>query len=196
MRLILFDFDGTLTSVDSLLSFIQYAVGKRIYYMGLLKLSPILAAYTLKLIQNHVAKEKLIAHYFKGWDAQQLKKLADQYSLNQIDKITRPKAMERIRWHQDQGHKIVIVSSSMEIWLKAWCNKNNIDLISTRLEVKNNKITGKFATKNCHGVEKVNRIKESYDLEAYDYIYAYGDSSGDRELLALADECFYKPFRD
>ena len=84
----------------------------------------------------------------------------------------------------------------MECWVKPWCDKNNIDLISTRLEVKDNKLTGKFATKNCYGREKVNRVKEAYDLSQYNHIYAYGDSRGDRELLALADESFYKPFRD
>ena len=155
-----------------------------------------LTFYKLKLIPNHIAKEKLITYFLKDWNADQFQKLADQYSLYQIDKITRPKAIEKIRWHQVEGHKVVIVSASMECWLKAWCQKNGLDLIATKLEVRGGKLTGKFSTKNCHGIEKVNRIKKSYDLKLYDYIYAYGDSSGDKELLALADESFYKPFRN
>ncbi len=195
-QLALFDFDGTITTKDSLSDFIQYAVGKQSYYMGLLKLSPMLTAYTLKFIPNHLAKEKLIAHFFKGWDADQFQKLAEKYSLEQIDMITRPKAIEKIKRHQEQGHKVVIVSASIACWLKAWCAKNNIDLISTQLEIKNNKLTGKFSTKNCYGIEKSNRIKKAYNLDDYDYINAYGDSRGDKELLALADESFYKPFRN
>lgn len=195
-NLALFDFDGTITTKDSLADFIQYAVGKPTYHMGLLKLSPMLTAYTLKLIPNHIAKEKLIGHFFKGWDVDRFKKLAEQYSLEQIDNITRPKAIEKIKWHQEQGHKIVIVSASMEYWLKAWCDKNNIDLISTHLEVKDNKLTGKFASKNCYGIEKANRVQETYNIGDYSHIYVYGDSRGDKELLTLADESFYKPFRD
>ena len=103
--------------------------------------------------------------------------------------------MQKIKWHQEQGHKVVIVSASMESWLKTWCDKNNIDLISTRLEIKDNNLTGKFATKNCSGLEKANRVNEVYDLNDYNYIYAYGDSRGDQELLALADKSFYKPFQ-
>ena len=118
-----------------------------------------LTAYTLKFIPNHLAKEKLIAHFFKGWDADQFQKLAEKYSLEQIDIMTRPKAIEKIKQHQEQGHKVVIVSASMACWLKAWCLKNNIDLISTQLEIKNNKLTGKFSTKNCYGIEKANRVK-------------------------------------
>ncbi|MBF0203412.1 MAG: HAD family hydrolase [Desulfamplus sp.] len=194
-KLALFDFDGTITTKDSLTDFIQYAVGKPSYYIGLFTLSPMLTAYTLKLIPNHIAKENIITHFFKDWDAEQFQELAERYSREEIDKITRPKAMEKIRWHQEQGHKVVIVSASMECWVKAWCDINNIDLISTRLEIKNKKLTGKFATKNCYGIEKVNRVQEAYDISQYDHIYAYGDSRGDKELLALADESFYRPFR-
>jgi len=191
----LFDFDGTITTKDSLTDFIQFAAGKLSYCIGLLMLSPMLIAYTIKIIPNHIAKEKLISHFFKEWDADRFHELAERYSREEIDKIARPKAIEKIRWHQEQGHKVVIVSASIESWVKAWCDKNNIELISTRLEVKDNKLTGAFATKNCYGSEKVNRVREVYDLSKYDRIYAYGDSSGDKELLALADESFYRPFR-
>ena len=196
MKIALFDFDGTITTSDSLVGFLQYAVGKPSYYMGLLKLSPILAAYILKIIPNYKAKELLISHFFKGWNINTFQKLADKYSFEKINKILRLKAIEKIAWHKDQGHKIVIVSASMEYWLKSWCQKNGVELIATKLEVIEDKLTGRFATKNCHGIEKVNRIKEAYDLSKYDYIFVYGDSRGDKELLALADESFYKPFRN
>lgn len=194
--LVLFDFDGTITTRDSLADFIQYATGRFTYYAGLLALSPMLALYKLNLIPNHIAKQKLIAHYFKGWDADYFKKLADRYSLEQIDGITRPRALEKIRWHQEQGHKVVIVSASMECWLKGWCEKQNVDLIATKLEVRDSKLTGKFASRNCYGTEKATGVKQAYDLDLFDRIYAYGDSRGDQELLALADERFYKPFRE
>lgn len=196
MTLALFDFDGTVTEKDSLADFIQFAVGRPRYYLGLVFLSPMLTGYTLKIVPNHIAKERLIAHFFRGWDAEQFRRLAEQYSLEKIDAITRSKAMERVRWHQNEGHDVVIVSASMAEWLQPWCDQNSIVLISTRLEVKEGRLTGRFATKNCYGPEKANRVKAAYDLSRYDHIFAYGDSRGDRELLALADEPFYKPFRD
>jgi len=189
-----FDFDGTLTAKDSMIDFIQYAVGRRSYYLGLLSISPILAAYKLNLISNHVAKERFIAFFFKEWDFLRFQKIADKYSIERIDKIIRPKAMEKIIWHQGQGHKVVVVSASIECWLKKWCEKNNVDLIATQLEIKKDKITGKFATKNCYGIEKVNRIKKKYDLSEFDFIYAYGDSPGDKDMLSIANERHYKYF--
>ena len=195
MILAIFDFDGTISIKDSLVEFIKFSLSKPKYYFGLLKLSPVLTAYAFKFIPNYIAKERLISYFFKGWDEGVFQEISDKYAITQIDKIIRPKAIEKIKWHQEKGHKVVIVSASMENWLKKWCEKNNIELIATRLEAKDGKLTGKFATKNCYGIEKANRIKEQYNLSGYDYIYAYGDSSGDKEMLSLANESFYKPFR-
>jgi HAD superfamily hydrolase (TIGR01490 family) len=189
-----FDFDGTITKKDTLIDFIQFAFSKPTYYFGLFRLTPMLMAYIFKFISNHIAKEKLISYFFKGWVFDRFQAIADQYAITQIDKIVRPKAIEKIAWHQAQNHKIVIVSASMESWLKKWTQKHNIDLISTYLEIKDGKLTGQFSTKNCYGIEKVNRIKEQYKLSEYDCIYAYGDSSGDKEMLRLADMSYYKLF--
>ena len=194
MKIAFFDFDGTITTQDSLPDFIKFAIGKPKYYLGWCLLSPILLAYVLKLLPNHSAKEKMISYFFKGWPEKNFQTVADEYAALQIDKIVRPKALEKLRWHQEQGHKVVIVSASMKSWLKKWCDTQNVELISTQLEIKQGKLTGKFATKNCHGKEKVNRIKEQYSLQDYSYIYAYGDSSGDKDMLKLANEAFYKPF--
>ena len=194
MILSLFDFDGTITTKDSMIDFIQYAVGMPPYYFNMLLLTPMLIAYKLKLIPNYIAKEMLISHFFKGWSSVYFKNIAEKYSIEQIEKIIRPKAIEAITWHQEQGHKVVIVSASMECWLTKWCQKYSIDLIATRIEIENGKLTGKFATKNCYGIEKVSRIKERYNLSEYSIIYAYGDSSGDKEMMSIASKQYYKYF--
>ena len=194
MKLALFDFDGTITTKDSLVDFIQYAVGKPQYYFSLCQLSPLLIAYKLKIIPNDIAKERLLAYFFKGWDHSVFQKISDQYSITYIDKIVRLQAMEKIKWHQKEGHEVVIVSASMECWLQKWCEKYNVALISTKLEVIDKKITGKFSTKNCYGAEKVSRIKEQYNLSMYEVIFAYGDSAGDNEMLSIATKKYYKYF--
>jgi HAD superfamily hydrolase (TIGR01490 family) len=196
MEIAFFDFDGTVTREDSLIEFIKYSVGEIEYYKGLIILSPILFLYLLKIVSNQFAKEKLIKHFFGGWDFSTFKRVADEYSLSEIDSIVRQSAIEKIKWHQKRGDKVVIVSASIECWLEKWCQKHNIELIATKLEVINGKLTGNFLTKNCYGKEKVRRIKERYNLYEYQDIYVYGDSKGDREMLLLADKYsrFYKEF--
>ena len=196
MTLALFDFDGTITTDDSLLKFIRFVVGDRRFLLGLVVLSPMLVLYKLKLIPNYKAKQYLLSWFFKGMRKVDFLKVANEYSLVHIDKILRLKAIEKINWHKNQGHKVVVVSASIECWLRPWCEKNNLELIATKLEIKDDIVTGKLLSKNCYGVEKVNRIKELYDLEIFDYIYAYGDSSGDKRMLEISHEKFYKPFRD
>lgn len=195
-KIAFFDFDGTITTDDSLLKFIRFVVGDRRFLVGLLFLSPMLVLYKLKLIANYKAKQNLLSWYFRGMKKEDFFEVSSNYSLNHIDKIVRKKAIERINWHKKQGDKIVIVSASIDCWLRPWCERNNLELIATKLDLSDDKIIGKFLTKNCYGQEKVNRIKEIYNLKEFDYIYAYGDSSGDKEMLSLANENYYKPFRD
>lgn len=194
MKIAFFDLDGTITKKDTLIEFIKFAIGSYQYYKGLIVLCPILLAYKLKIISNNIAKEKLISHFFKGWDIIEFENLANNYSIWEIDKIIRPKALERIVWHLECGHKVVVVSASIESWLNGWCKKNNLELLGTKLEFNNNILTGKFSNKNCYGIEKVNRIKEKYNLNDYHTIFAYGDSKGDKEMLNIADKKHYKFF--
>ena len=195
MNIAFFDFDGTITTDDSLLKFIRFVVGDINFLIGLSILSPMLILYKLKLIPNYKAKQIMLSYFFKGMEAKRFEEVANSYSLTHIQKILRPKAMEKIRWHQMQGHKVVVVSALLECWLRPWCEQNTFELIATKLEIKENKVSGDLRTKNCYGIEKVNRINEKYDLHDYEIIYAYGDSRGDKEMLSLANEAHYKPFR-
>ena len=195
-KIAFFDFDGTITTDDSLLKFIRFVVGDRRFLLGLVVLSPMLVLYKLKLIPNYKAKQYMLSWFFKGMSKDAFLKVANEYSLVHIDKILRPKAIEKINWHKNQGHKVVVVSASIECWLRPWCEKNSLELIATKLEIKDDIVTGKLLSKNCYGVEKVNRIKEIYNLKDFEYIYSYGDSIGDKQMLELAHEKFYKPFRD
>lgn len=195
MKIAFFDFDGTITTDDSLLKFIRFVVGNFKFIQGLAVLSPVLFLYKLKVIPNYKAKQMMLSYFFKGMSEKSFSEVAKQYSLEHIDKIVRKDAMQQIQWHHANGHKVVVVSASLECWLHPWCEKNGLELIGTRLEVIDGIITGRLLTKNCYGIEKANRIKSQYNLEEYEYIYAYGDSSGDREMLELAQKKAYKPFR-
>lgn len=194
MVLAIFDFDGTITQRDSFRHFLQFAVKKSVYYRGLILLSPVLIAYLLGFVPNYVAKQKVFAHFFGGWSAEGFGALAEEYSSSEIGKIVRPEALKRIVWHQRQGHTVVVVSASIKCWLSHWCKAQGIDLVSTEIEKKNGILTGEFRTLNCHGSEKVKRLKDRFDFSKIDYVYAYGNSSGDKEILELADEKYYRYF--
>ena len=195
MKIAFFDFDGTITKDDSTAKFIRYFVGDIAFIKGIIILLPMIIAYKLKIVTNNEIKKRLITYFFKGIDIIYFTEKAKEFSLNMLDPLIRKKALDRINWHKSNGDKLVIVSASINLWLLPWCKKNKISLLATELEILNNKITGNLISKNCYGPEKVIRILKSYDLLKYDYVYAYGNSRGDYEMLELANEKFYKPFR-
>ena len=108
-----------------------------------------------------------------------------------------PAALEEIRRHQEEGNKIAIISASVPDWIRPWAQTVGIRLVEgTGLEVREQTLTGRFSTPNCKGGEKVRRLRRLYPDFASETLHVYGDSSGDKELLALADVPHYKPFNN
>ncbi len=189
----LFDFDGTITRKDSIIDFIFFSVGKFQAITGLVLLSPIIIGYELKVINNGRLKETIFKFFFKGWPAIKFNQIALRYSENHLPRLIRRKALQRIKWHQAQGHTVAIVSASLKNWLEHWCREHSLLLISSEIEVKDDLLTGRIS--DCYGSEKVARITAELDLGKYNFIYVYGDSNGDLEMLKLANKQYYRNFR-
>ena len=103
-------------------------------------------------------------------------------------------AVNKLDWHLQQGDRVIVVSAAMDDWVSPWCKHKGIELLATRMASEKGKLTGGFATPNCFGDEKVNRVKALVDTSSFERIYAYSDSSGDTAMFNLADEAFYRRF--
>jgi len=192
MHLALFDFDGTISRKDSTWDFITRACGKTRVVYGFLRLSPVFLAYNFDLISHHEAKEAVIRHYFGDWDKDAFIQASQNYARNIVPTIIRSEALRKIHWHLQSGHAVAVVTGSLEILLSHWCESLGIDLLATGIDLESPSIG--LSTRNCFQEEKARRIKEKYALESFESIFAYGDSTGDREMLALADRPYYKRF--
>lgn len=190
-----FDFDGTITRRDSLAVFMRFTHGETGFLLGLLPVLPAIMAFKAGLMDRQISKEKLLSSFYRGWDAEKFVMTADKFAREVIPGLIRPAAAERLAWHRSQGHETVIVSASPEQWIGPWSQDQGFDFLSTKLQVSNGRITGRIDGHNCHGEEKVRRIRAHFNLERYDDVYAYGDSSGDKPMLSLATHAYYKPFR-
>lgn len=194
MIIAFFDFDGTITRGDSFALFLKFILGKK-FYIKVLANIHILAGYKLGLIDNNRAKEHFLKACLGGMSESFLKKKCDEF-VDTLLNFCKKSALEKINWHINNGHEVVMVSASFEEYLRPLCNRLGISLLATTMEVKDSIITGNFAKTNCYGIQKEIRIKEKYDLSKYEKIYAYGDTRGDREMLALASEnlAFFRVF--
>jgi phosphatidylglycerophosphatase C len=188
-----FDFDGTITYRDTMFPFLRHALDLGAFARGGLRSLPVLAAYAARLMANDVAKERAFSNFVGGMDADGLRALGESFAAEVLPRLVRPHALERLQWHRDQGHRCVVVSASVDLYLEPWTAAMELDLLCTRLEVDDQgRVTGRLATANCYGAEKVRRLEQALGPRDDYVLYAYGDSRGDRELLAAADHAWYR----
>ena len=193
MNLALFDFDGTITKKDSFYDFMDF-VRKKHKLIGLkvFLFLPIFVFSAIGLIPWGKAKELFLTFCFKGWQKKYFDELSKSYAETKLPKLIRQNAMEYLEKHRLNGDRIVVVTASLDSWIFSWCQENEVELISSSLEVKDGVLSGKLIKADCNGIEKVKRIKETLNLNDYETVYAYGDSAGDIEMLELADTAYYK----
>ena len=186
------DFDGTLTTKDTLIEFIRYACGTGAFVKGFLSYAHLLVLMKLGLYPNWKAKQKVFSYFFEGMKIEEFDGLCQRFAKDN-QHLLRPKGIEAIQQALDKGAEVLIVSASIDNWVQPFFAE--VKVLGTQVEVIDGKLSGRFLTKNCYGQEKVNRILALFPNRSEYHLTAYGDSRGDKELLAFADESDYKPFR-
>lgn len=187
-RYALFDFDGTITTKDTLFDFIRFTYGRSGLVKCLLLNVWNLSLYAAKLRSNERAKEIMLATMIKGTSSAVFEELCKRYSMERVPQIIKENTKEIIEKHLTDGETLLIVSASPENWIRPWAIKNGFtEVIATKLEERDGALTGKFASRNCYGEEKVNRLKEFFTDRQQVYITAYGDSNGDKPMLNYAN---------
>ena len=187
-QIAVFDFDGTLIRKDSLLEFIKFVFGNYRLYGGLSKYVLIIIATKLRLYHNGKAKEMLFSYFFEGMSYSEFCCHGEKFAAK-LDCMQNKRGIDLLESHKRQGFLVFVVSASVEEWIVPWCHNHQIDhVIGTQVEVSpDGYLTGKFSSANCYGAEKVQRFLE-FEPKRDEYVlYAYGDSRGDKEMIAFAD---------
>jgi HAD superfamily hydrolase (TIGR01490 family) len=194
-KLILFDFDGTLTKKDTLIEFIIYYKGKMKLYFGFFVNLISLFKYSIGLISNSRLKEIIVSQFFKGESVLKFNQKGEEFARDIIPDLLKKDAIRTLEdYIRCNDNRIIVVTASCSNWIKPWTDKMGIELIATELEVVNDQLTVKIKGKNCYGPEKVSRIKSYIDTADYDTIISFGDSKGDKQMLDIADFKYYKTF--
>jgi len=192
--LVAFDFDGTLTSRDSFTAFLAWRAGRAGYLAGLASLVLAGAAYLVNRDRGRL-KAAAVRRFLAGAPRPQLEAEAAAFAAEHGRALLRPDALRAWRRWQSEGARLVIVTASPEFVVAPIARGLGADrLIATRLVFDaDDKVTGDLDGLNCRGPEKARRLREAYGadvaLEA-----AYGDTDGDAEMLALAEEQGMKVF--
>jgi phosphatidylglycerophosphatase C len=190
-----FDFDGTITHRDTFVPFLYRVCGVRRVLQSFLAHSLQAGLVAGGWASRDQLKESIICSLLRGHTRAELHRIGREHAEEIID-WCRPMALAKIRWHKEAGHRVILVSASLDSYLVYVAKELGFDdLLCTRLAYDSAGVAeGRIIGKNCRGPEKAVRMKELLDDPSGCWLYAYGDSEGDKELLAIADEPFYRPF--
>ncbi|WP_434501872.1 HAD family hydrolase [Prevotella sp.] len=192
-KILFFDFDGTLTTKDTLLEFILHSCGNIKFLLGFLLYSPLLILMKFGLYPNWKAKQHVFSHFFCGMKIEDFNFLCNKFATD-CRYLLRPEGVKEMETAMAEGIKIYVVSASIDNWVQPFFEFAKV--LGTQIEVIDGILTGRFISPNCYGIEKVRRIKQVLtEPRSHYYIIAYGDSRGDKEMFDYADETHFRPFR-
>ena len=191
-----FDFDGTLTRRDTLLPYLAIGLGWAGFGVVMLQCAPWLLAYALRLLPNHVAKARLLRLAFSGRTTAEVDGWTTRWMAS-LPAQLRPDALAQLAAHQRAGHCCVMVSASPDVYLQRAARQLGFDaLVCTEMAVTRGVFTGNMQTPNCHGEQKVIRLRAwlaGQDWCAKDVtLHAYGDTPADQPMLRMAGHAWYR----
>lgn len=196
-----FDVDGTLTTSDCVVPFLRLVGGTAALLTGVARRG---VAVLRALAGRDRDRLKAISAetVFAGRPIAQVDGLAGAFAARLAATKLRPDTVARLRWHVDQGHAVVLVSASFASYLRPLAQRlapgadPPIATVATELGVDDDgRCTGALLGGNCRAQAKVARLHawlaEHHGGRERVELWAYGDSAGDRELLADADHAVW-----
>ncbi|MBO4871757.1 MAG: HAD-IB family phosphatase [Muribaculaceae bacterium] len=197
-KIIASDFDGTITTHDTLPLLLKYCFGKWRFAWGVVRCLPWILLYKLHIIDGGPAKERLMRHFFEGMPQDEFSDLCAQFASAHCADYTRPEPAESLRQALSRHDSVLVVTASMSPWVRPWLDQIGLGdarIIGTEMEIDaQGRLTGQFATPNCNGEEKWRRMVEAVPEVQKGLHAAYGDTSGDKVMLSHATEIYYRNF--
>lgn len=196
MRLVLFDFDGTITTKDTYTKFILTHTSKARLAVGVIVLAPLILLNKLDLLPSSALRPLITKLAFTRVSTDVLTQKAQAFVSNYLPTVMRPEMLEKIQQYKQKNDRVIVVSASISPYLQLWCDNQEVELICSEMAVKNGYFTGAYVNGDCSGQVKAAQVKKAAMLSAYTEIIAYGDTVEDYPMLNLADVSFYrgKPF--
>ena len=193
-----FDCDGTLIKGDATRCCLLLLQGPFGLMRLMPKLLPHLVAWQLKRCSTGRMKEILLNVVLQATPRNHRQRVLEEQLPIQLRSQLRPEALKRLQWHRQQGDRCMIITASPEPFIRPLAELLSIELIGTccqdPLEVGPNR-PFTLLSANCKGPEKLKRLELALgEMPVPEKLEAYGDSSGDRELLQASGRPHYRSF--
>ncbi|WP_024693291.1 HAD-IB family hydrolase [Pseudomonas syringae] len=192
--LAVFDFDGTITRHDSFVPFLKFAFGQRAFSVRMARLVLPSIGYLAKRLTRDELKGRLIKAFLSGVEVQWLQQKAEAFCKSHWKRLMRPAALESIAAEIEKGAIVTLCSASPAMVLQPFADRLKVELIGTNLEVIDGKLTGLIEGSTCRCDSKVARLESVYGPLTQFRVRAWGDTRGDHELLAAAQDAHWRLF--
>lgn len=137
---------------------------------------------------NRNSRNRKFYEGFKGREVNAYKSLIPLWFNSRIRHKIYSEAIKLIKWHQEQGHKVVLITGSLDLLVEPLQKFLNADYtIATRLETKNGKFSGKIIDSQIIGEGKalaIKRFANEHNINLKES-YGYADHISDLPMLGI-----------
>jgi HAD superfamily hydrolase (TIGR01490 family) len=190
-----FDVDGTLTWADSYLLFLRFVAGRLGFVVKMVQLVPTFLAYRLGALPRSAVKEKTLSVFLAGMAAEDYLARCRLFAQIIYPIIGRADGLARLKAHQGVRDQVALVSASLRDYLAVWADDLGVDhVLASEVEIVNGRLTGRLLGENCWGPGKLAAIRSTF--QDAPLVAAYGDTRGDKEMLAAAQNPGFRIFEE
>lgn len=191
-RLALFDFDGTLTTVETFPLFVRFAAPRWRVRLGGLLLAPLVLGYRAGWVPGTTIRAAVARLAFAGMPVARFEAAAREFVAARLPGLMRLEAIARLRTCRERGDRVIVVSGNFETLLRPWCVAEGVELLASVLEARDGRLSGRYAGPQCVGDAKVRRVRDAVGDWPRSRIEAHGDTPEDLSMLAMAATATYR----
>lgn len=190
--LAVFDLDGTITRRDSLAPLLWGYLWRHPW--RLLRVPGALPA-VLRFLFTHergALKGALIHAVLGGLSRAEVSRWSTRCSDALLREGLFAEALERIRWHREAGHHLVLLSASTDFYVPLIGARLGFDEVRcTAVQWHGDRFDGRLAGPNYRGEQKALIVRQLQASTQATELHAYGNSTADLPHLRLATSGWY-----
>lgn len=187
MGIAFFDMDKTLLSASSGVLYVRYLLGQRkINPAEIVSVLVISTQYSLNFL-NYPKAIARMSRVIRGGDAAATKALCDQWFQECLIRYVAPRAVERLRQHEQHGDIVYLLSASTQFSVEPVARYLNVPYCCTQLEIIDNRFTGNVVGMHCYAEGKRywgEQLAQRHNIPLQDCTF-YSDSISDHALMDI-----------
>jgi len=192
----IFDLDYTLTKRGTWGRFVIKTVKLKPWLWLPLAVSAGVTQWRYK--QGHLprirVKQAMMRWSMVGKSRSYMEALAEDFADTEIENGLRPGAVQKLEEHRVNGDIIIIASAAVDLIVRPIAERLNVEYwVATDMKWQNAILASDFASKNCYGPEKLERVKQLFSQnpqlkQNHTHITMYSDSYSDIDILRFCDK--------